>query len=98
MLFLQGLVATVLTVYGIETFTISLTTFHLRNVATVLTVYGIETRRYVRKDSRQLPCCNSTYRLRYWNQSLLLMPFSPVTEVATVLTVYGIETYLTYLH
>ena len=35
-------------------------------------------------------CCNSTYRLRYWNS----MPAATITSlfVATVLTVYGIET------
>ena len=41
---LRYAVATVLTVYGIETRFIALTTFLLRDkVATVLTVYGIET-------------------------------------------------------
>ena len=38
-------------------------------------------------------CCNSTYRLRYWNwcgitNLLVILPW----RVATVLTVYGIET------
>ena len=38
-------------------------------VATVLTVYGIETqrKRYYRR-FRRVSRCNSTYRLRYWNQ------------------------------
>ena len=37
------IVATVLTVYGIETLIIKIITRHLVSVATVLTVYGIET-------------------------------------------------------
>ena len=36
-------VATVLTVYGIETFETLVSTLGRRRVATVLTVYGIET-------------------------------------------------------
>ena len=35
-------------------------------------------------------CCNSTYRLRYWNYSFSSIMLSYL--VATVLTVYGIET------
>ena len=43
--FLRHAVATVLTVYGIETFIIiMLLPFRSKIVATVLTVYGIETR------------------------------------------------------
>ena len=68
-------VATVLTVYGIETTRIIIGHFIVAHsfVATVLTVYGIET--FV--DSERLAdkheeCCNSTYRLRYWNQKILL--------------------------
>ena len=41
--FLGPAVATVLTVYGIETFQMSLYLFRIILVATVLTVYGIET-------------------------------------------------------
>ena len=56
-------VATVLTVYGIET-------LHIGSinpdsvVATVLTVYGIETN-IVLINTRRCNSCNSTYRLRY---------------------------------
>ena len=58
-------VATVLTVYGIETqYQVRL---HRRNhiilVATVLTVYGIETYKY--RVYLPMVGCNSTYRLRY---------------------------------
>ena len=86
-------------------------------VATVLTVYGIETY-FAYKDIMLflLHCCNSTYRLRYWNLpssyktifKLTLQQYLPFTvlklgatsvivnegkeAVATVLTVYGIET------
>ena len=60
-------VATVLTVYGIETGkSAKFKGFNSLEVATVLTVYGIETREKSNitlsfKDVR----CNSTYRLRY---------------------------------
>ena len=59
-------VATVLTVYGIET-TLHFKTFNgQRFVATVLTVYGIETGDYRCIKLKQFePGCNSTYRLRY---------------------------------
>ena len=40
---LRPAVATVLTVYGIETMHSSMPCTHISNVATVLTVYGIET-------------------------------------------------------
>ena len=42
--FLGPAVATVLTVYGIETLASVYTECHFFSVATVLTVYGIETR------------------------------------------------------
>ena len=57
-------VATVLTVYGIETNDgdgYSCLIF----VATVLTVYGIETNRYIVFRIRNGFSCNSIYRLRY---------------------------------
>ena len=63
---LRPAVATVLTVYGIETGAIYLliSNFLIREVATVLTVYGIETltNKY---QLIILLCCNSPYRLRY---------------------------------
>ena len=59
----SNLVATVLTVYSIETFNLSLASF-IRRVATVLTVYGIETLHF-QQDLERLHSCNSTYRLRY---------------------------------
>ena len=63
--FVRPAVATVLTVYGIETRIHSeINATQTDSVATVLTVYGIETFTH--------PCfglfkasCNSTYRLRY---------------------------------
>ena len=62
-------------------------------VATVLTVYGIETGKMPPMLDEVFSSCNSTYRLRYWNLSQLLMHWSLYTSpVATVLTVYGIET------
>ena len=63
--FLGPAVATVLTVYGIET-DLGYIHFTPYIVATVLTVYGIET--YLRCfPSNLYPAmsCNSTYRLRY---------------------------------
>ena len=41
--FVRPAVATVLTVYGIETYSIHIEDFASAGVATVLTVYGIET-------------------------------------------------------
>ena len=63
--FLGLAVATVLTVYGIETLkTIMSTVYNFRFVATVLTVYGIETYQ-ITSDTQFFESCNSTYRLRY---------------------------------
>ena len=62
--FLGPAVATVLTVYGIETF--SCQSFQeVWNVATVLTVYGIETPSNLALSSLYILRCNSTYRLLY---------------------------------
>ena len=76
--FIVLLVATVLTVYGIETIlNLSDKLTRLIGVATVLTVYGIETYRSWASSTHQLVfCCNSTYRLRYWNsiRSLWIYP------------------------
>ena len=61
-------VATVLTVYGIETSTLfAIVKFSsLSLVATVLTVYGIETKKGLFLKILKLKLrCNSTYRLRY---------------------------------
>ena len=63
---LRCAVATVLTVYGIET---SIKNNTCRNysccVATVLTVYGIETFRISIFSGTKGSGCNSAYRLRY---------------------------------
>ena len=62
-------------------------------VATVLTVYGIETVWINLALDIPISCCNSAYRLRYWNQNTSAARLLVVTTlVATVLTVYGIET------
>ena len=65
-LILSAKVATVLTVYGIETLKIlrSLPREDTSGVATVLTVYGIETVESFDKSTGMMSC-NSTYRLRY---------------------------------
>ena len=42
-------------------------------------------------------CCNSAYRLRYWNGRIINQVY-PSYRVATVLTVYGIETHLLLIH
>ena len=58
-------VATVLTVYGIETIKKDFSIFTIfKWVATVLTVYGIETNEKFQY-LVDLLGCNSTYRLRY---------------------------------
>ena len=87
--FLGSAVATVLTVYGIETCFLSSGTTLRSWVATVLTVYGIET--FVTIFFIKTLRCNSTYRLRYWNKRSFLI-HDTIEQVATVLTVYGIET------
>ena len=60
-------------------------------VATVLTVYGIETLVQSQQPFETI-CCNSTYRLRYWNLKKYNGIQIQYLYVATVLTVYGIET------
>ena len=62
--FLGPAVATVLTVYGIETNQLR-KEYAENGVATVLTVYGIETVLTVREQLTHHRSCNSTYRLRY---------------------------------
>ena len=62
--FVRPAVATVLTVYGIETFADMMSAVVSGIVATVLTVYGIETAMPPLLRSNN-DCCNSTYRLRY---------------------------------
>ena len=63
--FVRPAVATVLTVYGIETALRCFSkTCSFVIVATVLTVYGIETHTHHRT-TRGCDSCNSTYRLRY---------------------------------
>ena len=63
---MDELVATVLTVYGIETHLEDLGKSLIWIVATVLTVYGIETLKSSSYRSNNGVSCNSTYRLRYW--------------------------------
>ena len=61
-------VATALTVYGIETLITNVDRRMDLRVATALTVYGIETCRHLYCLYWYWHCCNSTYRLRYWNE------------------------------
>ena len=63
--FLRDAVATVLTVYGIETNIRQDFFVCVFNVATVLTVYGIETDVAPAAEVLTGVGCNSTYRLRY---------------------------------
>ena len=62
--FLGSAVATVLTVYGIETLLSNYLGLKYL-VATVLTVYGIETGIVDHNHPYESFRCNSTYRLRY---------------------------------
>ena len=57
-------VATVLTVYGIETVDKAKLEYIQKQVATVLTVYGIETLN-ISCHRIKIKSCNSAYRLRY---------------------------------
>ena len=67
-------VATVLTACGIETFYNARPDLISKSVATVLTVYGIETSSHFLITFSSLFGCNSTYRLRYWNDRIFI-PF-----------------------
>ena len=62
--FLRDTVATVPTVYGIETYRFDIHNIQASLVATVPTVYGIETLAPAATFSEPFSC-NSTYRLRY---------------------------------
>ena len=67
-------VATVLTVYGIETSHHGEWFSILCFVATVLTVYGIETCQHFKCwFNVAFFSCNSTYRLRYWNPTFKVL-------------------------
>ena len=64
--FVRPAVATVLTVYGIETESKRANIRRFELVATVLTVYGIETTIEIIALVKRIDYgCNSTYRLRY---------------------------------
>ena len=85
-------VATVLTVYGIETFIYRQKYKYTPDVATVLTVYGIETVFHV---VSTIPCILvSQQYLPFTVLKLFKRVCSRIgiVLVATVLTVYGIET------
>ena len=84
-------VATVLTVYGIETYD-GFRFFLFDQVATVLTVYGIET-----FSNSYHHCSRSVWALQQYLPFTVLKPAKLGDRkhnviVATVLTVYGIET------
>ena len=85
------LVATVLTVYGIET-SCTASRVHLLSVRCNSTYRLRYWNLMIILGSVVGLSCNSTYRLRYWNvlrNRRLILRLHPV---ATVLTVYGIET------
>ena len=89
------LVATVLTVYGIETkLPVVSSLFRFLNVATVLTVYGIETHESPQMLDSILFCV-ATVLTVYGIETTTKFRFnlSTICNVATVLTVYGIETF-----
>ena len=92
--FVRPAVATVLTVYGIVTASKkALRKFLLRLQQylpfTVLKLHTILL-------TPVTICCNSTYRLRYWNINIYRRLIA-IVRVATVLTVYGIETMIYFL-
>ena len=90
---LRHAVATVLTVYGIETLisrlSILFSYFSLQQCLP-FTVLKLESCFW--RETTGIFGCNSAYRLRYWNNISLLYPLYTYSKVATVLTVYGIET------
>ena len=89
--FVYIIVATVLTVYGIET---QLPLYQDHNSLGCNSTYRL---RYwnsfnsSKSNKYSLSGCNSTYRLRYWNVSDTILSMNLTELVATVLTVYGIE-------
>ena len=85
-------VATVLTVYGIETILTSCSVLLFMVVATVLTVYGIETYHIIFFGELVLIVATvlTVYGIETSDSSIHLLP---IVNVATVLTVYGIETF-----
>ena len=93
--FVRPAVATVLTVYGIET-----RYSPCRRKIDLLRCNSTYRLRYwncVKAITFNTSCsagCNSTYRLRYWNATITTS-FTLTLDVATVLTVYGIETFHT---
>ena len=93
------LVATVLTVYGIETSIltglVSRTPF---NVATVLTVYGIETTVYTDTFSSCFYLLQQYLPFTVLKLRIIRFLFGGLIRVATVLTVYGIETQISLLY
>ena len=90
------MVATVLTVYGIETMLKHPTNMLLFSVATVLTVYGIETS--VRTSCKFTKSMLQQY-LPFTVLKLVIHETCDLFKffVATVLTVYGIETCIVQL-
>ena len=91
LLFLFRSVATVLTVYGIETVLKVMAFTHETPVATVLTVYGIETLQQALH--HQTRCQLQQYLPFTVLKQNNTTPTWRTNSVATVLTVYGIETF-----
>ena len=85
-------VATVLTVYGIETHSkLFNTVVEASFVATVLTVYGIETCLFL-QSSRTRSKLQQSLPFTVLKRSKLEQHVERFVQVATVLTVHGIET------
>ena len=92
LILLTSSVATVLTVYGIETCDgVNLIKTLCKTVATVLTVYGIETN--VKLDTFAVSKLQQSLPFTVLKLSIVCAgAANSPTYVATVLTVYGIET------
>ena len=99
LIIITRIVATVLTVYGIETL------IHIQILLPFLrhrcnSTYRLRYWNKIGIHCRLVElhwCCNSTYRLRYWNLQENYEFQIRYVLVATVLTVYGIETYWSLL-
>ena len=91
--FVRPTVATVLTVYGIETI-IPITAGAASNMLQQYLPFTVlkPARYFIASLTYSLYRCNSTYRLRYWNDRKRNRSDKKSSHVATVLTVYGIET------
>ena len=84
-------VATVLTACGIETITEIVSIVIIYNKLQQCLPLAVLKLSWIALDKQHQSCCNSAYRLRYWNR-IISQDWWNTIVVATVLTACGIET------